>query len=133
MTPTLHSYHGLSAKGFHKVVYREWLPEGRTYDNGRTVICVHGLTRNGRDFDALAADLANHGYRVICPDVVGRGDSDRLADSKGYAYPQYLGDMAALIARLDVEAGRLGRHLHGRADRHDAGRPAKKRRSALLS
>lgn len=102
MTPTLHSYLGLSTGGFHKVVYREWLPEGRTYDNDRTVVCVHGLTRNGRDFDALAEDLANHGYRVICPDVVGRGDSDRLADHRNYSYPQYLEDMAGLIARLDV-------------------------------
>ncbi|TQV80533.1 alpha/beta fold hydrolase [Denitrobaculum tricleocarpae] len=103
MTPELHSFLGLTAGGFHRVVYREWLPEGGGRGNGRTVVCVHGLTRNGRDFDALAADLAGAGYRVICPDVVGRGDSDRLADARGYGYPQYLADMAVLIARLDVK------------------------------
>lgn len=103
MRPNLDSYLGLSASGFHKLVYREWLPEPRNH-NGRTVICVHGLTRNGRDFDALAADLAVQGYRVICPDVVGRGESDRLTNPQGYGYPQYLADMAALIARLDVGA-----------------------------
>lgn len=67
------------------------------------VVCVHGLTRNGRDFDALAAELSRD-RTVICPDVVGRGDSDRLADVKEYGYPRYLADMATLLARLDVEA-----------------------------
>lgn len=107
MTPDLRSFLSLTAAGFHKVVYREWRPQGGGADpessRGRTVVCVHGLTRNGRDFDALAAALAEAGYRVICPDVVGRGDSDRLRDPRGYGYPQYLADMAMLIARLDVE------------------------------
>lgn len=102
MKPNLQSFLGLSASGFHKVVYREWLPEAGAADKGRTVVCVHGLTRNGRDFDALAADLAGQGFRVICPDVVGRGESDRLLNPQGYGYPQYLADMAMLIARLDV-------------------------------
>ncbi|MFN8927765.1 MAG: alpha/beta fold hydrolase [Rhodospirillales bacterium] len=91
---------GLSARGFHRVAYAEW-GEGTA---PRTVVCVHGLTRNGRDFDALAGDLAARGRRVVCPDVVGRGDSDRLADPLGYGFPQYLADMTALIARLDVDA-----------------------------
>ncbi len=104
MKPDLHSFLGLSASGFHKVVYREWLPEAVRAGTGRTVLCVHGLTRNGRDFDALAADLAGQGFRVICPDVVGRGESDRLLNPQAYGYPQYLADMAMLIARLDVEA-----------------------------
>ena len=66
------------------------------------LLCAHGLTRQGRDFDALAAALAPH-YRIACPDIVGRGRSDWLADKAGYGYPQYCADMAALIARLGSE------------------------------
>ncbi|SNS36941.1 MULTISPECIES: alpha/beta fold hydrolase [unclassified Azospirillum] len=89
---------GLSATGFHKIAYREWGA------GPRTIVCVHGLTRNGRDFDRLAADLADTlKARVICPDVVGRGQSGRLVNPDHYGYPQYLADMAALIARLEVE------------------------------
>jgi len=61
-------------------------------------MCVHGLTRNGRDFDALALALSDH-YRVICPDVIGRGKSDWLSDKVHYGYAQYCADMNALIAR----------------------------------
>jgi pimeloyl-ACP methyl ester carboxylesterase len=53
--------------------------------NPRVLVCVHGLSRQGRDFDTLAADLSH--YRVVCPDVVGRGQSDWLADPMGYAIP----------------------------------------------
>ena len=88
---------GLSAAGFHRIAYTQW---GRD-DAPGTVVCVHGLTRNGRDFDALALDLAGH-RRVACPDVVGRGRSDWLASPTLYGYPQYCADMAALIARLGV-------------------------------
>ncbi|MEZ5669509.1 MAG: alpha/beta hydrolase [Alphaproteobacteria bacterium] len=91
---------GLTAAGFHKVAYTEWGPA----DDPCPVVCVHGLTRNGRDFDALAGRLAAAGRRVVCPDVVGRGRSMWLTDPAGYGYPQYCADMAALIARLDVEA-----------------------------
>jgi pimeloyl-ACP methyl ester carboxylesterase len=66
------------------------------------VLCVHGLTRNGRDFDALAEALSAR-FRVVCPDVAGRGKSDWLKDPADYDYPVYLADMAALIARLDVD------------------------------
>ena len=64
-------------------------------------MCVHGLTRQGRDFDALAADLCAT-RRVVCPDVVGRGKSDWLADPMGYAIPHYVADMVTLLARLDA-------------------------------
>lgn len=90
---------GLSLSGFHRVAYREW----GAADAKRTLVCVHGLTRNGRDFEELAAAAAARGWRVVCPDVVGRGDSEALADPSGYAFPQYLQDMNALLARLDVE------------------------------
>ena len=84
---------GLTARGFHRIRYWEWGDPA----NPRVAICVHGLTRNGRDFDALAAALMDR-YRVLCPDVAGRGESDWL-DAGDYAYPQYCADMANLIAR----------------------------------
>jgi pimeloyl-ACP methyl ester carboxylesterase len=87
----------LGPHGFHRVAYWEWSgPE-----KARTVICVHGLTRNGRDFDVLAANLASQ-CRVVCPDIVGRGKSDWLVEPADYSYDVYLADLAALIARLDV-------------------------------
>jgi len=61
------------------------------------------LTRNSHDFDELAPVLAREGFRVVCPDVAGRGRSGRLINAASYAFPQYLADMTALIARLDVE------------------------------
>lgn len=88
----------LSPSGLHRLAYREW---GHP-DRPRVLICVHGLTRNGRDFDRLAAALSDE-WRVICPDIVGRGDSDWLSDPLHYALPQYLSDLITLIARLDVE------------------------------
>lgn len=91
-------FQSLGPHGFHRLHYLEW---GR-HDSPRTVVCVHGLTRNARDFDALATALSKH-YRVICVDVVGRGLSERLQVADDYGYPVYLQDMAALLARLDVE------------------------------
>ena len=71
------------------------------------VVCVHGLSRQGRDFDTLAAtlvDKANRDIRVICPDVVGRGESDWLKDAMGYQIPTYAADMLALLGQLHVES-----------------------------
>lgn len=87
----------LSPSGLHRVAYLEW-GDPR---NPNVVVCVHGLTRSGRDFDALAKSLCGR-FRVVCPDVVGRGDSDWLADPMHYVLPQYLADMVTLVARLDV-------------------------------
>ncbi len=87
-----------SPAGLHRVAYLEW----GDADNPEVVICVHGLTRCARDFDNLARALAGR-YRVVCPDVAGRGDSDWLADPMLYQLPQYVSDMVTLIARLDVE------------------------------
>jgi pimeloyl-ACP methyl ester carboxylesterase len=81
------------AGGFHRMRFVEW----GAPDHPHVVVCVHGLTRNGRDFDGLASRLARDA-RVICPDVVGRGASERLRDPAGYGYPQYLSDLAALVA-----------------------------------
>ena len=86
-----------SPGGLHRMAYTEWGDP----DNPEVVVCVHGLTRNGRDFDVLAQALAGR-YRVICPDVVGRGRSDWLGNPSGYGFPQYVADMVTLLARLDV-------------------------------
>lgn len=92
------NFKSLWLHGFHRVDYSEW---GNPI-NPRVLICMHGLTRNSRDFDFLAEALSTH-YRVICPDVVGRGTSEWLSHKSDYGYPLYLADMAALIARAGVE------------------------------
>lgn len=88
----------LGPHGFHKLAYFEWGDPGLD----RVVICVHGLTRRGRDFDHLASALEDR-YRVVCVDLPGRGQSDWLALAADYQPSIYVQDMAALIARLDVE------------------------------
>ena len=87
-----------SPTGLHRMAYLEW----GNRDNRRVLVCVHGLTRCARDFDFLARDLAAR-YRVVCPDVAGRGDSDWLTNPNEYDVPTYVGDMVTLLARLDVE------------------------------
>ena len=87
----------ISPRGLHRMAYWEW----GAADNPRVLVCVHGLTRQGRDFDTLARDLSAE-YRVVCPDVVGRGQSDWLADPMGYGIPGYVADMVTLVARLNV-------------------------------
>ncbi|WP_323000357.1 alpha/beta hydrolase [Castellaniella sp.] len=93
--PRLDSVTCASPAGLHRMAYWEWGDP----DNDRVLLCVHGLTRTGRDFDLLAQALQGD-YRVVCPDVVGRGRSDWLIDPAGYVVPQYVADMVALIARL---------------------------------
>lgn len=88
----------LNGQGFHRMVYRQW----GSAENDRVLVCVHGLARNSRDFDDIAKVLARD-YRVICPDVVGRGSSDWLPAGVEYGIPQYLSDMTALLARLNVD------------------------------
>lgn len=87
---------GLSEEGFHRVVYTEW---GAANNTPIPTICVHGLTRNGRDFDLLANYLSQLGQHVFCPDIVGRGESDWLKNPLHYTYEQYIADMNALISR----------------------------------
>ncbi|MFZ2627886.1 MAG: alpha/beta hydrolase [Rugosibacter sp.] len=88
----------LSTAGFHQMAYVEW----GVADNPQVLVCVHGLTRNGRDFDFLAQALAAD-YRVVCPDIVGRGKSDWLSNKSLYVMPQYCADLTTLLARLNVE------------------------------
>jgi len=93
-----HALACLGPHGFHRLAYCEW-PGPK---DAPTLLCVHGLTRNARDFDTLAAALSVQ-YRVICPDMPGRGKSEWLEAGADYDAPLYLSDLAALIARLDVE------------------------------
>jgi pimeloyl-ACP methyl ester carboxylesterase len=90
-----HSLASLGPNGFHRIAYTEWGDR----DNPRIVICMHGLTRNRHDFDYLAAHLAGK-FRVVAMDVVGRGDSEWLAEKNDYRFSQYVTDAAALIARV---------------------------------
>lgn len=90
---------GLSEEGFHRIAYTEW---GAPDNTQPPVLCAHGLTRNGRDFDSLAEYLTQYGRHVYCPDIVGRGDSDWLKDPMHYTYEQYIADMNALIARTQA-------------------------------
>ena len=89
----------------HRMAYWEW----GDADSAHTVVCVHGLSRQGRDFDVLAqalvarAEQAGSTVRVICPDVVGRGHSDWLPDPQGYQLPTYAADMLALLAHLQPQ------------------------------
>ena len=84
-----------SPTGLHQMSYKQWGDER----NPRILVCVHGVTRVGDDFDTMALALSDH-YRVICPDVVGRGRSARLLDPHNYRVPQYVSDMVTLIARV---------------------------------
>ncbi|MDE2428892.1 MAG: alpha/beta hydrolase [Burkholderiales bacterium] len=79
--------------------YKEWGDPS----NSRVLICVHGITRVSDDFDALAAELCDK-YRVVCPDVVGRGHSGRLLNPMHYQIPQYVSDMVTLLARLNADS-----------------------------
>lgn len=94
-SPRVKSIACASPAGLHRMAYYDWGDP----DNPDVVLCVHGLTRTGRDFDLLAEHLSKR-YRVICPDVVGRGLSDWLAQPMHYAVPQYAADMVTLIAQL---------------------------------
>ena len=99
---------GLGPHGFHRIAYTEWGDPAAP----RTLVCVHGLTRNGRDFDRLAAALADR-WRVVCPDVPGRGRSDWLP-AADYGNAQYLADLTALIARVGAkEVDWLGTSMGG--------------------
>lgn len=86
----------------HRMAYWEWNATGDP-EHPHVIVCVHGLSRQARDFDVLARALSRHA-RVICPDVAGRGHSDWLADPMDYGLPRYAGDMQALIAQLQARS-----------------------------
>ena len=97
-TPRLHHVSCLNSNGLHRVAYWEWGDPA----NPRVLVCVHGLTRQGRDFDVLAAAMSDR-YRVVCPDIVGRGESDRLPNPADYVVPRYAADMITVLARVNAE------------------------------
>jgi pimeloyl-ACP methyl ester carboxylesterase len=101
------TYLGIDSIGLHRLVYRDWGDPRHSH----VVVCVHGLTRNSRDFDFLAGALSKD-CRVVCPDVAGRGESDWLAKKEDYGYPVYLADAVALLARLTAPVPSRG--LFGR-------------------
>jgi pimeloyl-ACP methyl ester carboxylesterase len=99
MQPRLREVPVIGHGGFHRLAYAEWgSPKA-----AQTIVCVHGVSRNGRDFDALAAALAERGARVVCPDLPGRGRSDWLPSALHYTDRAYTRAIATLIARLDVD------------------------------
>lgn len=96
--PRQRSVRCIGPHGLHRMAYVEWGDPA----NPRVLVCVHGLTRVSRDFDFLARALAAE-YRVVCPDVPGRGGSDWLPVPDDYGFPLYVADMVTLLARLDVD------------------------------
>lgn len=101
--PTLNYVSCPGAPGARRMAYWQW-GDARA---GRVVVCVHGLSRQGRDFDVLAQALmrrAGGPIRIVCPDVAGRGKSDWLQDPMGYQVPTYVGDMLALLGQLQQQA-----------------------------
>lgn len=100
--PNESGFLSLGPHGFHRIAYTQW---GNGHSK-RVVICVHGLTRNGRDFDFLSRALVadqDENFRIACPDLPGRGHSHWLKHPTDYQLPVYMADMAAMIARLGVE------------------------------
>src|SRR5687768_14161736 len=95
--PRLNHVQCLDTKGLHRMAYWEWGDPA----NPQVLVCAHGFGRQGRDFDTLAQAMVDR-YRVVCPDVVGRGQSDRLPDPMAYVPPTYVADMVTLLARLNA-------------------------------
>jgi pimeloyl-ACP methyl ester carboxylesterase len=97
--PTLNFVNCPDAQGQHRMAYWQWGEPSADH----VIICAHGLSRQGRDFDVLAqalCDAASGQLRIVSPDVVGRGKSDWLKDPMGYQIPQYAADMVELINQL---------------------------------
>ena len=90
----------------HAMAYWQWGSPAAAH----VIVCVHGLSRQGRDFDVLAralianANAKGQQLRVVCPDVVGRGQSESLANPLYYQIPTYAADMLVLLARLHAES-----------------------------
>jgi pimeloyl-ACP methyl ester carboxylesterase len=97
-----------SPTGLHRMAYKEWGDPA----NPHVLVCVHGVTRVSDDFDHLARAMCDR-YRVVCPDVVGRGRSERLRDASHYVLPQYVSDMVTLIARATADSDEGAVHWVG--------------------
>lgn len=92
--PNLHD------KGTHELVFYDWgSPEAK-----RTAFCVHGLTRNARDFDFLAPALVQRGYRVFALSMSGRGESPYLENPMAYNYATYVADCVAVMSNFHMRS-----------------------------
>ncbi len=102
MEPVLHHLVVPGPRAKHseerRVAWWEWNATGQPFPS-HVVVCVHGLSRQSRDFDVLARTLAPHAS-VIAVDVAGRGHSDWLADPMAYQVPTYATDLAMVLACL---------------------------------
>ena len=123
---------GLHSRGFHRLHYTDWGDPA----NPRIVVCVHGLTRNCRYFDALAANLQDH-FRVVSISMAGRGKSGWLVNPQDYGYPQYMADATALIARIttgdDADIRWVGTSMGGMLGMLLAARPQTPIRRLVLN
>jgi pimeloyl-ACP methyl ester carboxylesterase len=116
--------------GLTRVAYVDWGPK----DAEQVVVCVHGLTRNGRDFDFLARRLAQKGYRVLAPDLPGRGKSEWLKNGSDYNTPAYIAAAAAVIARSGAaQVDWLGTSLGGHVGMEMAALPGNPIRRLILN
>jgi pimeloyl-ACP methyl ester carboxylesterase len=119
----------LGPAGFHVMRYVQWGDAA----NPRVLVCGHGLTRTGRDFDRLARALSGR-MRVVCPDVVGRGRSDCLRDPRGYDLAQYAADMNNLFHAIGAtEVDWLGTSMGGLIGLTLAGQPGSPIRRLVLN
>lgn len=126
---TLHKVLCGGALGLYQMAYREWGDP----QNPKVLVCVHGLTRNSLDFERLAQSLSKQ-YRVIAPDVVGRGESDCLRDPMGYNTLTYAADMITLLAKLGVaQVDWLGTSMGGLIGMMLAGQPNSPIRRLILN
>ncbi len=101
--PTLNYVSCPDSAGWHRMACWQWGDPGAAH----VIVCAHGLSRQGRDFDQLSRGLlkrASHPLRIVCPDVVGRGRSDWLKDPAGYQLPQYVTDVLAMLGQLQRQA-----------------------------
>jgi pimeloyl-ACP methyl ester carboxylesterase len=130
LTPRFDAVSALGPHGFAKISYVEWGPR----EAEQVVVCVHGLTRNKRDFDFLALRLAHRGLRVIALDLPGRGESDWISTPTDYATPLYLAAVAAVIARSGARAvDYVGTSLGGHVGMEMAALPGNPIRRLLLN
>jgi pimeloyl-ACP methyl ester carboxylesterase len=128
--PRLYDFAALGPRGFLRIAVTEWGPE----DAEQVVLCVHGLTRNARDFDFLARRLASRGMRVVAPDLPGRGRSDWTGNGSDYATPLYMAVAAAVIARTGAaEVDWVGTSLGGHIGMEMAALPGSPIRRLLLN
>ena len=107
MQPVEHQVGYLLAGSFHRLAFTAWGDPA-----SRPVVCVHGLSRQGRDFDALAQALSDR-YYVICPDLPGRGRSSWLPDPALYAPPTYAVALSHLLSLIDRPVDWVGTSLGG--------------------